>query len=55
MHYSWIIAAVTFVILSSRGDSRDAGVLMVPPRDRVRMETGTAISFAVAVNIARSG
>src|SRR5687767_13892745 len=55
MHYSWIIAAVTFVILLvGAGIRATPGVLMVP----LETEFGwnrTAISFAVAVNIALFG
>ena len=55
MHYSWIIAAVTFVILLvGAGIRATPGVLMVP----LETEFGwnrTAISFAVAINIALFG
>ena len=55
LHYSWIVAAVTFVILLvGAGVRATPGVLMVP----LETEFGwnrTAISFAVAVNIALFG
>jgi sugar phosphate permease len=55
IHYGWIIAAVTFVILLvGAGIRATPGVLMVP----LETEFGwnrTAISFAVAINIALFG
>src|SRR5262245_45178906 len=55
LHYGWIVAAVTFVILLvGAGVRATPGVLMVP----LETEFGwnrTAISFAVAVNIALFG
>jgi sugar phosphate permease len=55
LHYSWVVAAVTFVILLvGAGVRATPGVLMVP----LETEFGwnrTAISFAVAVNIALFG
>ena len=55
VHYAWIVAAVTFVILLvGAGVRATPGVLMVP----LETEFGwnrTAISFAVAVNIALFG
>jgi len=55
VHYSWVVAAVTFVILLvGAGVRATPGVLMVP----LETEFGwnrTAISFAVAVNIALFG
>jgi sugar phosphate permease len=55
LHYSWVVAAVTFVILLvGAGVRATPGVLMVP----LETEFGwnrAAISFAVAVNIALFG
>jgi sugar phosphate permease len=55
LHYGWIVAGVTFVILlAGAGIRATPGVLMVP----LETEFGwnrTAISFAVAVNIALFG
>jgi sugar phosphate permease len=55
MHYAWIVAAVTFVILLvTAGIRATPGVLMVP----LEAEFGwnrTAISAAVAINIALFG
>src|SRR5512145_1689972 len=55
IHYGWIVAAVTFVILLvGAGVRATPGVLMVP----LETEFGwnrAAISFAVAVNIGLFG
>ena len=55
VHYGWVVAAVTFVILLvGAGVRATPGVLMVP----LETEFGwnrTAISFAVAINIALFG
>jgi sugar phosphate permease len=55
LHYAWVVAAITFVILLvGAGVRATPGVLMVP----LEAEFGwnrTAISFAVAVNIALFG
>src|SRR5207253_3837663 len=55
VHYAWVVAAVTFVILLvTAGIRATPGVLMVP----LETEFGwsrTAISAAVAVNIALFG
>jgi sugar phosphate permease len=55
VHYAWVVAAVTFVVLlSTAGIRATPGLLMVP----LEMEFGwsrTAISGAVAVNIALFG
>src|SRR5687768_5381410 len=55
LHYAWVIAAVTFVVLLvTAGIRATPGVLMVP----LEQEFGwnrTVISFAVAINIALFG
>jgi sugar phosphate permease len=55
LHYSWVVAAVTFaILLVGAGVRATPGVLMVP----LEMEFGwnrAAISFAVAINIALFG
>ena len=55
IHYAWVIAAVTFVVLIvTAGIRATPGVLMVP----LEMEFGwrrTVLSFAVAINIALFG
>jgi predicted MFS family arabinose efflux permease len=55
MHYGWVVAGITFVILLvGAGVRATPGVLMVP----LETEFGwnrTAISFAVAINIALFG
>ena len=55
LHYGWVVAGVTFVILLvGAGVRATPGVLMVP----LETEFGwnrTAISFAIAVNIALFG
>src|SRR5688500_16692667 len=55
LHYAWVIAAVTFVVLLvTAGIRATPGVLMVP----LEQESGwnrTVISFAVAINIALFG
>ena len=55
LHYAWIIAAATFIVLlATAGIRATPGVLMVP----LEMEFGwsrSVISFAVAINIALFG
>lgn len=55
LHYAWVIAAVTFVILLvTAGVRATPGVLMVPLEDEFGWSR-TAISGAVAINIALFG
>jgi sugar phosphate permease len=55
MHYGWIVASVTFVILLvGAGIRATPGVLMVPLESEFGWNR-TAISFAVAINIALFG
>src|SRR6478672_8479616 len=55
LHYAWIVAAATFVVLlATAGIRATPGVLMVP----LEMEFGwsrSVISLAVAINIALFG
>ncbi len=51
LHYAWIIAAVTFVVLLLTAGIRAApGVLIVPLEDEFHWSRST-ISFAVGVNL----
>ena len=55
LHYAWIVAAVTFVILLiTAGVRATPGILMVPLEDEFGWSR-TAISGAVAINIALFG
>jgi MFS family permease len=51
LHYAWIVAAVTFLVLLLTAGIRAApGVLIVPLEDEFRWSRST-ISFAVGVNL----
>lgn len=51
LHYAWIVAAVTFVVLLLTAGIRAApGVLIVPLEDEFHWARST-ISFAVGVNL----
>lgn len=55
LHYSWIVAGVTFlVLLSTAGIRATPGILMVP-LEREFGWTSAAISLAVSINIALFG
>lgn len=55
LHYAWIVAAVTFVVLLMTAGVRAApGVLIVPLEEEFHWSRAT-ISFAVGVNILLSG
>ena len=55
MHYAWIVAAVTFVVLLvTAGIRATPGVLMVPLESEFGWSRA-AISAAVAINIALFG
>jgi MFS family permease len=55
VHYAWIIAAVTFLVLSvSAGVRATPGILIVPLETEFGW-TSAAISYAVAVNLALFG
>lgn len=55
LHYAWIVAAVTFVVLLLTAGIRAApGVLIVPLEDEFHWPRST-ISFAIAVNLLLNG
>src|ERR1700722_2584736 len=55
LHYAWVIAGVTFlVLLVTAGIRATPGVLMVPLEEEFRW-TSAAISGAIAINLALFG
>lgn len=55
VHYAWIVAAVTFmVLLVTAGIRATPGVLMVPLETEFGW-SNASISFAIAVNLALFG
>ena len=55
LHYAWVVAAVTFlVLLVTAGIRATPGVLMVPLEGEFGW-SNASISFAVAINIALFG
>lgn len=55
LHYAWIVAAVTFLILLVTAGIRATPSILIVPLEHEFQWTNAAISGAIAVNIALFG